>query len=93
MPFSQDKLATGSTLLQVRGLQGTCSSKAQQCSEVKTMLQMVYAAMEQQLADMPVEDAEARAEAAEEEALLQASTRVVHRWVCISWMRAAWLQH
>ena len=119
MPFSQDKLATGSTLLQVRGLQGFCSAKAQQCSEVETMLQMVYAAMEQQLADMPVEDAEARAEAAEEEALLQASTGVVlsakcaptmqltlqpgqvkgyrfytlHRWACISWMRASWLQH
>ena len=35
---------------------------------------MVYATMEQQLVDMPLEDAEARAEAAEEEALLQAST-------------------
>ena len=74
MPFSQDKLATGSTLLQVGGLQGICLSDAQRCSAVETMLQMVYATMEQQLADMPLEDAEARAEAAEEEALLQEST-------------------
>ena len=74
VPFSQDKLATGSTLLQVEGLQVHFLSNAQQCSEVESMLQMVYATMEQQLADMPLEDAEARAEAAEEEALLQAST-------------------
>ena len=76
MPFSQDKLATGSTLLQVEGLPGFCFFKcpAVLCAEIEAMLQMVYATMEQQLADLPLKDAEARAEAAEEEALLQAST-------------------
>ena len=73
VPFSQNKLPTGSTLLQVGGLQDICLSNAQHCSELEAMLQMVYATMEQQLAEMPLEHAEARAEAAEEEALLQAS--------------------